>query len=1520
MRKECIIDNKLVKVISNGSNVNIVFLDDLTSINWGDFWSDIRSFIFNSPILKCVNINLEHCLHADPFPMMSILLELIKLKKEYKININIIIPSILSNDFDKKNYKRAQFLKYLATQGFLKIMLDNFSVKNQKMILKDDVIEKYSAYANEPLFPGEVIVPVQIYEVDDENKKQEILDSILDLFMFSFKNKVGLHTYNYMRGDIYNITNELIENSIKHAYEESEIKRFAVYIRNIRAHNDVKTNLENINGFRKHEIYKEKNNCPAIDTQIYMDNSAFLEIYFIDIGMGMRNSLKEYYFSENKDYKYPVRELFYKVLKDGIRKSNSSSVTPFGGLHFICRVISENNGYIWCNEGIEWVGASSARLLKDGINSTQIALSKNSDTVSSGLNWCFRIPYNDFDTNSRTGFYYKWRGVPKNHPIYQVYSEKEEVLNINQLLCLDERKDQSVLMNGEYFKWQCEPISVFNSDDTIINARTLVWIPKLNYTKNQISRRIREYLGHINSRLQNNKLDLIIIGDIESNELISYYYAFNQNSTETLGSKNIKKVMLITNKWELVCFQNINGFLTRSKEEEERYFSSQIHKEIYNSIKQYGRFIRTYDSYCFWQWVKRHEIEKIYLNAKINWGQQTFWGYLDLIRLHLHNDLYEIVRNSLIRISGFIENTNIEYRNIDQSVERLCQDINADISLQNSVVTPIDVCGACVTGYTKDSYYSDSDFALSVILFLHPTFNRRIDDVAILFIWPQNEFFNDFPVDNDSYHRLGKTCFITSEVEENLINLSTIYDNVVRNKIEMYEDFQAKVPQFIRYGHYKTDNHHYLIGFDFISYMKHSYMKKEGAFLYFLWKIIYYLVGENVESYYSLLKDKQWEAVLRKCRYKKDSNHGDIVIYHSNTFTEYVMRLIKTIVPNDMATKIVPLNIVKLQDKGGPLAFSPLVMKKVKNKFEDNNSRGILYIDSSFSTGRRMLEIENAFLAAGCKKVSFLTILDMRRLRNRDSKNNSYWKVNIPRLDDDGHCVICDTFKKIEDYEKKTDSEFNERLSEWRKNWSCMNVNNSIGEHGIEMEEDLSCKFDRISIRDSTNLNMIVAEKVCESYNNDFVYTYITSIKTDLKAFIRMQLICTQILLFGNQYSRKLQLSLLSEIISILAKSPEVNTYTSLAGIVLISQKAEVMYELLNEILYLNQVPKIKQIKGYLLSAQNKDLAIAIGYFVKSNYLIEELLNSFPNKNTSKFIEMVNDHMVADKDLKLLFKEFEGLYINEMGSRHNTNTQKLIQEHSDNYDNFVTRCNQVLNDMNELMDLSIRFPTALVNSKNTSEFRRQNINEMMANLKLAISNQQNEYSIQKNTQDITQFVANESVKKAVRDCESFFDRIINSYFISYDTESINYFKNYIEQYEKKYGKQIKIRIICESTPPNTYKQYYWNASIEKEFLYLLENLEHCNTSIDGNNMMSVDVLFQSNNLLIKLVSWSDIASYQVKDAFFKKNRLSKEQSIAFDVIFEFSHAKINNETGEFLLESTMSIPACYPQLKGEVKK
>lgn len=142
---------------------------------------------------------------------------------------------------------------------------------------------------------------------------------------------------------------------------------------------------------------------------------------------------------------------------------------------------------------------------------------------------------------------------------------------------------------------------------------------------------------------------------------------------------------------------------------------------------------------------------------------------------------------------------------------------------------------------------------------------------------------------------------------------------------------------------------------------------------------------------------------------------------------------------------------------------------------------------------------------------------------------------------------------------------------------------------------------------------------------------------------------------------------------------------------------------------------------------------------MKNNYLIEQLINGFPDKTTSPFINMINEHILPDKSLKLLFKEFEGLYINEMGRRHNTNCQKLLTEHSTEYNDFEKRCSQVINDVNRLCELIKHFPIALKNSCSVEYSSRQQLNDYVA--KLILEMKKDNRNINTNYVKMKQFIS-----------------------------------------------------------------------------------------------------------------------------------------------------------------------------------
>lgn len=1517
--------NELYEVINKKGELRIILTNKLSCKLWGEHWGIISEYFGTKDFLfdcSSVKLDFSQCYWADPIALLSILLQLMQIKYEYKKYVKILLPRLGVNNNNNINFYKGQFLKFLATQGYMKIMIDNFYVYDNKEKLTNSKIVKYASYNYRLVYDEAEIVLAKIYDLGKYNS-EKIMSQIEEEILYRLKNTVSLQTYYILETQIYNIISELIENVDKHAYRPGRQKWFGLYIR--KRYGAVK-NYGKETAQYSEIANREKNNCPALDNQVALDSEAFLESFFVDIGMGMKGSLQEYYKSEIKrKYKYPIRELFYKVLKEGLRKNDSASLTPYGGLHFICRILKESNGYIWCNEGKEWVGSHSSDLLTKNNETTKAALTDNKDNAQNkGLSWCFRIPYSDIIKCKNT-IAYAWEDQINQHPVFKVFQTIDRSLNVNRTVCVDDRYNKCILMNGEPREWEENLRSVLENKVSLCGrADSYVWFPKDYYSKNAIISRLKEIVGDIIVKIAPALEDIsIVIGEIDSNELISFYYALNNISLNVLGTFNIVKVLLVTKTWEVVCLCKKDNCLYINRDISRKYnaYNSNNSAKLHDCIGEYAKFIRKYDSYLFWKYIKQNQNEKIFINADISWNSQiTIKGYLDFERLYLYAELYELLKNSLKRTSGFVPNSEVEYKSIDFASARICQDINANNIYSDLKETSIiNVGGACASGYTRESYYKENRVDINIIFFAHECFDKVIKDTAFLFVWPSRDFFSDFIQEERRYYRLGKTNLITPNSNEMLIDVKNVYKNAVRNKRETYTDFQQKYPRFIKYGHYRTDRHHYLIGFDLVTYIKYSSIKKEGAFVFILWKIVNYLSNGDNEIYESL-NDVEWKKVLKNYRGKEDIGHGELVVYHSNTFTEYIFKLVREILPDFLMERIIPINIIEIQPKGAPVTFSPFTFELLREYFRNDNVQGILYIDSSFSTGRKMIEIENILLSSGCQRVSFLSVFDMRRLRNEDLKNYSYWKVNVPRLDDGSQCIFCSTLRLIENFCNSVDSKMNARIQEWIYNWKCLSIVNTINGHGIENISGFQYNVDGISIYDSNSLNIFAAEKICESYSNDYVYKFISG-KTDLSIYLKLQLICTQICLYGNQSSRQLQLSLLSELVGNMAKSNIVNSYTSLAGLVLVSQSDMLIYELLNEILYENKKAKILSIKKYLLNSENIDLVIAFTYFVKNSYMVDQLLNGYEKTypGNYKLMPLINSHLLPEKDLKLLSKEFEGLLINEQGHRHNTNIQKLILEHVTDVQAFKERCQNVRNDLQRLYELSKHFPVALASSREIQDNIRRDIGVDIEKVKLLMIYDEERYEKEeKEGRKSNQIIISEELKEALLKCKSGFESILEEYFITYSDKTIEYFKKAVIECERKYSKKIKLNVVNGVLQKDFHKWYYWNRGIESEFKYFIENLEHCTRPVinGGEIYMDIDIQFEFNQIMIRFLSWSEKIADLVKNEFMSKNRLSKEQALAFDVIFDFDD-KERSENGEFLLETKMSIPACYQQLKGE---
>ena len=465
--------------------------------------------------ISAICIDLSKCREIAPFALMEMILLLKKLKETNGLSITVELPEYNASSDRKETYSINETLKYMATDGFLVAMLkEGFTVlarkpqsernrnsfqqrsysrqkkQPKKQLVTEIDINRYCNYKINS--KAKKIYPFSVYNLNYQ-KREEIVSQIEDELSLCLKNTMSLQSFNQLSVIVYNILSEVIENVEKHAYPNSKDKTFGIYIRSRDGMSNWNAEDEELRKFKK-SLKDEETKSPALDNSILEKNERILEIFFCDLGIGLSGSLASYYAEYKKQYNYPIRELFGRILKHSLRQNRQEDSTPYGGLHFVCRLLSETNGYIWCGEGREWVGAQSYDIEHKDISSEGVCKVALTDSVrqsfGQGLKWCFRIPYNESLTK-RTGLFVSWGKSPKKHPVYQAYClsncgiKEIQDLSIHNVACRDDVYGNRFIMDGEPDTWTMPPTSIKNLD-------ALVWLPGKSYSKNVIYKTINE--------------------------------------------------------------------------------------------------------------------------------------------------------------------------------------------------------------------------------------------------------------------------------------------------------------------------------------------------------------------------------------------------------------------------------------------------------------------------------------------------------------------------------------------------------------------------------------------------------------------------------------------------------------------------------------------------------------------------------------------------------------------------------------------------------------------------------------------------------------------------------------------------------------------------------------------------------------------------------------------------------------------------------------------------------------------
>lgn len=1543
-----------IRVKNNNGFFKIIVEGELSSKAWGQEWGTVcRTIRSNSTNITTIILDLVDCTWADPFPLLSMGLEFSYYNKDNQIKIMIDLPEINDDDVDYVKLKKARFLNFLDKDGFIGF----FNQCADKVVFSDQTKDKLDvilqSYSRKLLRQSREIIRASIYEIKTLEECELAKQDIEKAFINEFKSIVPYQTYLEVFSQVHHIIYELVDNVFFHAYASihDQKKRFAIYIRT-RSGLPKKSRGHYETGETEKFLRDEENRNPALDNgNKVLNASSFLEIFFVDNGIGLMESLRTRVEQEyGINARYTLRFYLEKVLKDGIRTldSQEDSETFKGGLHFLCNILRSNQSYLWCQEGKEWGSGECEKIITEGIGKSRkesIYCGEYKHPLP-GLRFCFRIPFSE-SSQTENPIAFKWNGKPSNHPAYLQYEELYEAdLKINTVCCIDERYGLCLLTNGDPDDWavlKTDNIARSSGDidcEKINGIHTIVWFPKDGNTKNDVNKRLAFYTESFIKRVDCLKqVRTLIIADIPSKEHLSYYYALEGAKWKARGLSIFERVILVTDRWEANVLESMGGKLENSKRLSNSFLgisrtgTISNKRNISGSVEQYARFLRKYDSYLFWSLAQEYAAQKVFINADIKWeGTKEIHGFVNFESIYLIEDLYTLLKRVLSRTIAFTENMCVEFLNIDYPSARICMDINAtNIFYDPKHISYVSVNAACATGLTKESYYNAKKIDFSVVFFPHFTYTSKDKNTLFLFIWPKYNSVIKFKPESTVYRRLGKTNLITSDKDDKLIDTNSIYSSSIQNKNAAYNEFQDKYAKIIKFGHYRTDHHHYLIAFDLMAYIENCYYKKQGVILYIIAQIVECIKGK--EDIGKSINNSEWlravSAFIKEHDtdlIKKSSKNRMVVIYHSNTFMEYLMGYVKKIINPVLYEHIIPINIIDIQHRGTPMAISPFVRHNIEDRVKDNDCKDVLFIDSSVSSGRRLLEMNNILMSIGCNNIFNIAVIDMRRLQGADNTVHSYWKVNIPRLDDEASCLICESLERINTIKYDVLEDLAGRIDEWKANWSDISISNNLSEHGLLPEEIINIqikdgifKGGAFTITDINTLIMYVTEKLCESYNNDFVLTFIED-HPSLSSSIKLQLICTQLCLFGNQSSKRLQMRLLDELFRNMAERVGVDNYTSLAGLVLIAQSDTILYEYFEKTT--DDKSSVFKTWEKILNSENNDLILVLCYYIRNYSVIERLIRKLEKQNPdSKLLVKMNDNLHPFKNIKQLYKEFCGLLVNEYGPRHDVRIEKMKKKVPKfSKAAFEDECHRVFKDQSRLLEIASQLSPA-----DTNGFVIKEGNAIVDSAEL-LDVLENDFQDLKrclnrdcfrNTES-GGYIANDELIKVLNKCSDHFGLFSKKYILSSNDDIESYFENLardVQEDKKIYIKTHRDGLYDEKLTRYD-KEYYWNRWIEQELIYLLQNVHATVEPIKEEYDMIVNIDFTTTELKITTESFSKVASQNVEHAFKDKNRYAKEQCRAFDVNFHFNsdNIRMDDNTLMYKLTATLVVPAIFPSM------
>ena len=1210
--------------LSYGKNYLITLPEELRNFSWSNSWGKIQMELRSlSSEVECIIINAERLEWVDPFPILSILIGMAELHKTHRICF-VLTELDKASESQKRVMEfleKEGFLSAMIELGIailLPSQVKSFT-EGESHISSSSLIESIQKQLNGfVIYDNCTILKARIVDLAQYRGENQI-DSMVEKELEQVKHRIRPHLPESLMNEMLWKTGlflkETINNVYEHAYDGKKNKYVGFYIRCRRGLMDNSLD-SNTHDALESQFYKEYQDVACFVWKFPVGVVSFLEVFVLDAGVG----LTSHYTLRKSSIKKSFKEVWRETIGLGNRSSNIKKNTKFGGLYTLGRLLQ--NECLISRDYDFWIGDI---LPIQGENSSYRSAKENDDCPAvEGLALMCRLSINKpMDNNgwllTEESVKCLEDALKEEAGIYEkYYNSSFKKLGTPLSYIKDNRFDLRFIEKRNDYLEQKKNVKfcVFLPSEHISKNEIYHYIESL---KSFVS---------IGSRSGSRAVIIADIPVNEcglyQHALENAHYKDDFTKVVdriVLLSQRLSAYVLIKNEKEKTY--------VFSKKETKSFISHRPigfapHMSLFNCIE----WLKTHDSMLVWQYIiSKNNTEKFFVNQEVTWykekDEKKLLGYLDFEKTLTDPFLKKVYKNALLRTLCFSRDSRCKYVADDPLMTGLADYMNTlyynapDTASRGQIA----LGSVYVSGATQSN-----DVAYNVNVFLHKDSALYVSSNTVLhlFAWPEKDLFPPEEKEDDiPYKRVGATYAIApfgwryfpiprykaldadgNIIKENKyifrgeemkdISFRSIYKCPPK---ETYAYWQGKNGLFVGVSHVDYETKHDILNINFPFIVKESFLLGGDLATFLLGEIVaaFDLNIDDVDFQGNVkFRDDVKEYVERKKEEFKQRVCTILVYpYHSNT--ERIMDILNEYLRE---AKIITVPLIPINKERNGTTFQPspltieMLRKAIQDKAQTSDGRSVevnaLFFDDSIVDGRTQDEIKHILYGLGVKYVFSLFLLERRRIPFNTSdftQSSVFWRLDIPRLGSKYNCPLCSALSAISDFSHQLISDnAKKRVSEWKEAWiakteSSLDRIQTIVPMNIHLDhprkrfgiyfEDGECKQcggddNRIEILTSFGLSLYMGELLSVTSRDDKMLQYCEE-KYHLDAFSILEMLCTNLLLYGRTISRKVRERIVQIIFRQANEISETSNHTAFASLVLMTQEREVLVTLKSE-------------------------------------------------------------------------------------------------------------------------------------------------------------------------------------------------------------------------------------------------------------------------------------------------------------------------------------------------------------------